>query len=192
MRGPLPESFPSKPAGRPSWAPRQARNRIRNQKYILHQSQHVPQACMPYQHERRIKGRRSLAPARAVAGRLRRAFARRCRVVRRRLGPRAGAAPDQGARGLEGEGGNAPGLGPAAEPSCGASMPAAAGRANWSARFTLNCAGLAHWQAAPGRAHLFRGACTRRDAWRLLSGGSRPGRRGEKNKNKNIFVCKGL
>ncbi len=42
------------------------------------------------------------------------------------------------------------------EPSSGASMPAAAGRANWSARFTLNCAGLAHWQAAPGRAHLLR------------------------------------
>jgi hypothetical protein len=28
--------------------------------------------------------------------------------------------------------------------------------------FTLNCAGLAHWQAAPGRAHLFRDACAAR------------------------------
>jgi hypothetical protein len=137
--------------------------------------------------ERRIKGRRALAPARAAAGRLRRACARRCRVLRRRLGPRAGAAPDQGARGAEGEGGNAPGLGPAAEPSCGASMPAAAGRANWSARFTLNCAGLAHWQAAPGRAHLLRGACARRDAWRRLRGESRQGRPGKKNKNKKYF-----
>ncbi len=108
--------------------------------------------------ERQIKGRRALAPARAAAGRLRRACARRCRALRRRLGPRASAAPDQGARGVEGEGGNAPGLGPAQEPSCGASMPAAAGRAKWSARFTLNCAGLAHWQAAPGRAHLLRSA----------------------------------
>ncbi len=32
-------------------------------------------------------------------------------------------------------------------------MPAAAGRANWGARFTCNCAGRAHWQAVPGRAH---------------------------------------
>ncbi len=40
--------------------------------------------------ERRIKGRRALAPARAAAGRLRRACARRCRVLRRRLGPREG------------------------------------------------------------------------------------------------------
>jgi hypothetical protein len=77
----------------------------------------------------------SAAPSHATAA--------RCGAA---LAPRAGAAPDQGARGVEGEGGNAPGLGPAAEPSCGASMPAAAGRANWShgARFTLNCAGLAH------------------------------------------------
>ncbi len=36
--------------------------------------------------------------------------------------------------------GHAPGLGPAAEPSRGASMPAAAGRTNWGARFTLDCA----------------------------------------------------
>jgi hypothetical protein len=39
--------------------------------------------------------------------------------------------------------GHAQGLGPAAEPSRGASMLTAAGRANWGARFTLNCAGLA-------------------------------------------------
>jgi hypothetical protein len=32
-------------------------------------------------------------------------------------------------------------------------MPAAAGRANWGARFIRNCAGRAHWQAVPGRAH---------------------------------------
>ncbi len=31
-------------------------------------------------------------------------------------------------------------------------MPAAAGRANWGARFTRNCAGRAHWQEVPGRA----------------------------------------
>ncbi len=58
--------------------------------------------------ERRIKWRRALAPVRAAAGRLRQACARSCRALRRRLGPRACAAPDQGARGVEGEGGNAP------------------------------------------------------------------------------------
>jgi hypothetical protein len=94
----------------------------------------------------------------------------------------------QGATRVEGEVGNALGLGPAAEPSCGASMRAAAGRANWSARFTLNCAGLAHWQAAPGRAHLLRGACVRSDAWGRLSGGSRPGSSGEKNENNFFFL----
>jgi hypothetical protein len=51
-------------------------------------------------------------------------------------------------------------------------MPAVAGRANWGARFTCNCAGLAHWQAAPGRANRLRGACARCDAWRRLSGGA--------------------
>jgi hypothetical protein len=39
-------------------------------------------------------------------------------------------------------------------------------------RFTLNCAGLAHFQAAPGRAHRIRCACARRDVWRRLRGGS--------------------
>ncbi len=52
--------------------------------------------------ERRIKGRCALAPARAAAGRLRSACAHR-------LCPRACAVQDQGARGVEGEGGNAPG-----------------------------------------------------------------------------------
>jgi hypothetical protein len=58
--------------------------------------------------------------------------------------------------------GHTPGLGPAAEPSRCASMPTAAGRANWGARFTLNCAGLAHWQVAHGLAHRLRCACARR------------------------------
>jgi hypothetical protein len=40
-----------------------------------------------------------------------------------------------------------------------------------AARFTLNCAGLAHCQAAPGRAHRLRCACAQRDVWRQLSGG---------------------
>jgi hypothetical protein len=48
-------------------------------------------------------------------------------------------------------------------------MPAAAGRVNWVTEVQ-----------------------DLRDAWRRLSGGSRPGRRGEKNKNKNIFGCKRL
>jgi hypothetical protein len=46
-------------------------------------------------------------------------------------------------------------------------MPAAAGRVNWVTEVQ-----------------------DLRDAWRRLSGGSRPG--SEKNKNKNIFGCKRL
>ena len=38
--------------------------------------------------------------------------------------------------------------------------------------FTLNCAGLAHFQAAPGRAHRIRCAGARCDVWRRLRGGS--------------------
>ena len=34
-----------------------------------------------------------------------------------------------------------------AEPSRGARTPAAAGRANWGAGFTRNCAGRADWQS---------------------------------------------
>jgi hypothetical protein len=44
------------------------------------------------------------APWRLRAPRLRRACTRRCRALRRRLSPRSGAAPDQGARGECGEG----------------------------------------------------------------------------------------
>ncbi len=73
--------------------------------------------------ERRIKGRSALAPARAPAGRLRSACTRRCSTLRRRLAPRAGAAPDQGARGLEGEGGNAPSLAPRQSPVAARACP---------------------------------------------------------------------
>jgi hypothetical protein len=48
-------------------------------------------------------------------------------------------------------------------PMCGLDLASAYHGA--LARFTLKCAGLAHCQVAPGRAHLLRGACARRDIW---------------------------
>jgi hypothetical protein len=113
-------------------------------------------------------------------------------VLRRRLGPRAGAAPDQGARGVEGEGGNAPGLGPAAGAQLRREHACSGGEGQLECKiYSQLCwtrpLASGPWTCPPAPRRL----CAAR---RLAASERRikTGRRGEKNENKNIFGCKRL